>query len=132
MAGVDTSAMYIGTIMVSMPTENPAIARPAVESQPEGSVYHPQICSNVPAKSIGIASAAACRAEPTVKMTTATKIDPLRPTRSATGPLTSDPNQANSRSVDTNQPLKLLSREMRGNLAANDSMVRTPETTPWS
>lgn len=110
MAGVDTSDMYIGTIIVSMPTEKPAIARPVVESQHESSVYDPNICPHVPAKSIGIDSAAACRAEPRVKMTTATKIDPLRPTRSATGPLTSDPNQANSRSVDTNQPLKLLSR----------------------
>lgn len=32
MAGVETSDMYIGTIIVSMPTENPAIARPAVDS----------------------------------------------------------------------------------------------------
>lgn len=38
MAGVETSDMYIGTIIVSMPTENPAIARPAVKSQIDGSV----------------------------------------------------------------------------------------------
>lgn len=33
MAGVDTSDIYMGTIMVSMPTENPAIARPAMTSK---------------------------------------------------------------------------------------------------
>ena len=46
MAGVETSDMYMGTIIVSMPTEKPAIARPA--------------------KSMGSDPAAACRAEPSV------------------------------------------------------------------
>lgn len=43
MAGVDTSDMYIGTIIVSMPTENPAIARPAVKSKHDGPMFTPDL-----------------------------------------------------------------------------------------
>lgn len=38
MAGVDTSDMYIGTIIVSMPTENPAIARPVGKGKHDGAL----------------------------------------------------------------------------------------------
>lgn len=59
--------------------------------------------------SIGIDSAPACNAEPSVKMATASRMDPLRPIRSATGPLTRDPSHAASSNVDVNQPLKVAS-----------------------
>lgn len=83
-----------------------------------------------PANNSGMVCAAAWRAEPSKKTTTAASIDPLRPKRSAMGPLIRDPNQAVKRSVDTNQPLKPASVAMRGKSAAKRSMARTPETTP--
>ncbi len=89
MPAVDTSDMYMGTIMVSIPTARPATARPP--------------------KRTPVVLAAAWRAEPRTKTTTAANIDPFRPNRSAIGPLMSDPNHAANSSVDTNQPLKLLS-----------------------
>jgi hypothetical protein len=85
---------------------------------------------HIPANAMAMFIAAAWNAEPMVKMTTAIKIDPLRPKRSATGPLTREPNQAASNRVETNQPLKELSVAMRGKRAAKLSMVRTPEITP--
>lgn len=62
-----------------------------------------------PAKSIGMDSAPACKADPRVKIATARMMEPLRPIRSAMGPFTSDPNQAASSKVDVNQPLNVVS-----------------------
>ena len=107
MPAVETSLMYIGTIIVNMPTAKPAIARPRCGVQ-----HGLQSCFSecfIPVKAIGMFTAPAWSAEPTVKMTTAIMIDPFRPKRSATGPLTREPNQAASSNVETNQPLKELS-----------------------
>lgn len=77
--------MYCGTTMVSIPTANPATARPA--------------------KRVSMLAPPAWSAAPTTKTTTARSMLPLRPNLSEMGPLASDPSQASSSSVDTNQPL---------------------------
>lgn len=147
-----TSEMYSGTTIVSIPTPNPAIARP-VDIHSRQSSYTPKIPINLPVKSMGMFTAPHWIADPITKITTATLMDSFRPMRSATGPLVKDPAQAAARksvfsrpygmkypyqgnkpssNVDTNHPLNPLSEKTRGKRAPKDSMVITPLTTPWS
>ena len=96
--GTDTSAMYMGTIIVNIPTANPAIALPGFQDQQSNRMIDREE-RNIPTKIIAVDTAPAWIAEPITKTTTATCIDQRRPKRSARGPLTRDPNHAATQSL---------------------------------
>jgi hypothetical protein len=86
--------MYNGTTMVNMPIASPAIALPGRYLAESKTIQPAPKTENVPTKIMGTLTPPACIADPIKKITTARRIDLLRPIRSAIGPFAREPNHA--------------------------------------